>query len=175
MIYAKMIRFTIAMILMLIMYSNGEVQNATTYKLQTAILHGDTLNLDQKKDDLDLVKSMYYYIDVEVGTFDSKKSSKMSLMVDTGSTLTGFPCKNYCENCGTHLNEYFALDDSKTKEFISKTSFSRCDEKDKEDDKCYFEHHLKEKSSYKGFYVKDVMTLTENTNKNSNSNKVIFG
>ena len=58
---------------------------------------------------------------------------------------------------------------------MSNTSFSRCDEKDKEDDKCYFEHHLKEKSSYKGFYVKDVMALTENTNKNSNSNKVIFG
>ena len=75
---------------------------------------------------------MYFFIEVEVGTFDleEQKQNKMSLIVDTGSTLTAFPCKNYCTNCGNHLDEYFALDDSKTKEIIRKDSYTKCEEKE---------------------------------------------
>ncbi len=45
----------------------------------------------------------YYYVNVFVGT----RMSKRSLIIDTGSSLTGFPCEGICNNCGKHLNPYY--------------------------------------------------------------------
>jgi len=45
----------------------------------------------------------YYYVNIYVGS----QKSKQSLIIDTGSSLTGFPCKGFCNDCGVHLNPYY--------------------------------------------------------------------
>jgi len=45
---------------------------------------------------------MYYHVDVFVGDFEEPK--KQSLIIDTGSTMTAFPCANYWDSWGTHIN-----------------------------------------------------------------------
>lgn len=45
----------------------------------------------------------YYYVDLYFGS----SHSKQSLIIDTGSSLTGFPCKSVCVNCGKHINEHY--------------------------------------------------------------------
>ena len=47
----------------------------------------------------------YYFMDIYVGT----PPQKQSLLIDTGSYFTGFPCKQTCENCGTHMNPTFDI------------------------------------------------------------------
>ena len=44
----------------------------------------------------------YYYAEVWVGT----PPVRQTVIIDTGSTLTAFPCSG-CENCGQHLDSYF--------------------------------------------------------------------
>jgi hypothetical protein len=40
------------------------------------------------------------------------------VIIDTGSGIAAFPCKNYCTNCGsTHINDYYEVDKSSTKYF----------------------------------------------------------
>ena len=60
--------------------SKGNKQIDT--QLQSAQIHGDVSSL------------MYYYVDVFVGD----KRMKQSLIIDTGSALTAFPCKGECTN-----------------------------------------------------------------------------
>lgn len=45
----------------------------------------------------------YYFVDLLVGT---PASQRVSVIVDTGSRLVGFPCKG-CEHCGKHMDEAF--------------------------------------------------------------------
>lgn len=59
---------------------------------------------------------MYFYSNVYVGDFNNP--SRQSLIVDTGSGLTCFPCENYCTHCGKHINSYYPLDQSTTKEIL---------------------------------------------------------
>ena len=94
---------------------------------------------------------MYYFSDVFVGDFDNP--SKQSLIVDTGSGYTCFPCEGYCTHCGKHLNSYYEIDESKTKEILNwkeKTGY-RC----MDHDKCEFSIRYGEGSSYYGFWVID--------------------
>jgi hypothetical protein len=44
----------------------------------------------------------YYYVDIYVGT----PPVKQTVIVDTASTLTAFPCTG-CQKCGTHIDTYF--------------------------------------------------------------------
>ena len=44
----------------------------------------------------------YYYVDIYVGT----PPVKQTVIVDTGSTLTAFPCTG-CINCGSHIDPWF--------------------------------------------------------------------
>ena len=60
-------------------------------KMQQAELAGDTESL------------YYYYVDILVGTHHQTQS----LIVDTGSHLTGFPCDPFCRSCGTHSHSHF--------------------------------------------------------------------
>ena len=46
---------------------------------------------------------LYYFIDIYIGY----PPQKQTLIVDTGSSNTGVPCKNFCENCGKHINSYY--------------------------------------------------------------------
>ena len=59
--------------------------------MEQAELSGDTENL------------YYFYVDILVGSHHSVQS----LIVDTGSHLTGFPCEPFCHSCGSHLHPHF--------------------------------------------------------------------
>ena len=50
---------------------------------------------------------MYYYANVYVGTFETLRTQ--ALIIDTGSGIMSFPCKEYCVHCGKHINEYYPL------------------------------------------------------------------
>ena len=45
-----------------------------------------------------------------------KNREPQTLIVDTGSNFAAFPCENHCTKCGTHLNPYYKIDNSSTKE-----------------------------------------------------------
>lgn len=100
---------------------------------------------------------MYFYSNVFVGDF--KDPSRQSLIVDTGSGLTCFPCQGYCTHCGAHINSYYPLDDSSTKEILdcNKESCSCI-----LDNKCEFSIRYGEGSSYHGFWVIDDVYFGQN-------------
>lgn len=92
----------------------------------------------------------YFYANVYIGGFNN--TSKQSLIVDTGSGLTCFPCEGYWKHCGKHLNKYFPLDSSGTKEILdcNKNSCGWVD-----GNKWSFSIRYGEGSSYSGFWVID--------------------
>ena len=45
----------------------------------------------------------YYYLNIYIGT----PPKRQSLIIDTGSSFMGIPCKSICNNCGKHLNSYY--------------------------------------------------------------------
>jgi len=49
----------------------------------------------------------YYYINVYIGN----PPKEQSLIINTGSSHTGIPCKEYCDinSCGKHLNSYYSI------------------------------------------------------------------
>jgi hypothetical protein len=102
----------------------------------------------------------YYYTDVFVGDFDKPK--RQSLIVDTGSTSTLFPCDAYWDEWGTHKNPLYPINSSR------KSSILKCDEThclncDKNKD-CKFSQAYSEGSKYKGFYVADQLGLGQDSN-----------
>ena len=58
---------------------------------ETSIIHGNSTSLN------------YYYL----AAFFGSPPQKQSLIIDTGSSLTGIPCEKLCKKCGKHLNRYF--------------------------------------------------------------------
>ena len=50
---------------------------------------------------------MYYYANMYVGDFENL--SVQALIIDTGSGIMSFPCKEYCVHCGKHINEYYPI------------------------------------------------------------------
>ena len=92
----------------------------------------------------------YFYANVYVGDYNNP--SKQALIIDTGSGLTCFPCEGYCKHCGKHINSYYPLDNSNTKEILScKDNPCGC----VDDNKCKFSIRYGEGSSYTGFWVID--------------------
>jgi len=73
-------------------------------KVITIPLYGNTTEL------------MYYYVNVYVG--DPNAPSKQSLIVDTGSTVTCFPCAKFCSHCGKHIFPEFDIARSKSAEKV---------------------------------------------------------
>ena len=67
--------------------------------IQTAPLYGNSTDLQ------------YFFVEVAVGS----DKQKQTLIVDTGSGIACFPCKNYCQQCGSHINDYFEVDKSTSK------------------------------------------------------------
>jgi hypothetical protein len=45
----------------------------------------------------------YYYMNIYIGT----PRKRQSLIIDTGSSFMGVPCKSVCKSCGTHINSYY--------------------------------------------------------------------
>ena len=110
-------------------------------QLEQAPLFGDTEEL------------YYFYVEVEVG---SQRQSQ-TLIVDTGSHMTGFPCEPFCTYCGTHLNSRFNSSASSTSELLScsqeKEEGRRCSAC--KDDQCTYTVSYMEGSSYRGIFLRD--------------------
>ena len=94
---------------------------------------------------------MYFYANVYVGSYGDLR--QQSLIIDTGSGIMSFPCKEYCDHCGEHLNPYYPLNQSKTARILDCNSDSGCT--------CYngtmckFGQAYGEGSSYHGFWVEE--------------------
>jgi len=95
----------------------------------------------------------YYYVNVYAGT----KMSKQSLIVDTGSSLTTFPCSE-CQSCGH--NHYNRPHDINNPFFQWQTSSTpnpfnwKCS-----DNECNFNVRYVEGSGYSGRYFRDYVTF----------------
>ena len=99
---------------------------------------------------------MYYYTNVYVG--GQNQTMVQSLILDTGSGITCFPCQNTCSRCGKHLNPYYKIDNSETAELLN-CKTDNCVWVSGE--KWYFDQKYGEGSLYEGYWVKDHMYLND--------------
>ena len=110
----------------------------------------------------------YYYVNIYVGS----KHKKQSLIIDTGSSLTGFPCEGICKKCGAHLNPYYSHKgqllinlDSNTSKLLSCSDALKinlkCDSCNN-DNLCSYHQSYGEGSSYNGLFVKDIIYFGDN-------------
>ena len=96
-----------------------------------------------------------HYAHVWVG---SPKAQRKSVIVDTGSHYTAFPCKG-CENCGAehHTDPYFDPDLSETFRALECHQCqlgATC-----QDDRCTFSQSYTEGSSWEAYQVEDLVYL----------------
>lgn len=103
----------------------------------------------------------YYYTDIFVGDFDQTK--RQSLIVDTGSSILAFPWDAYCDECGTHKNPHYPINDSRNSSIL-KCDEDHCLDCSKNKD-CKFSQAYSEGSKYKGFFVADLLRLGQESNK----------
>ncbi|CAI2364097.1 unnamed protein product [Moneuplotes crassus] len=161
------------------------IDNATgTRQLQTRLLVGEPLkeNIEAANLTGDLKEFMYFYLDVWVG---ENPPRKQALIVDTGSSITAFPCQGVCESCGKHINSdnkieskgnysdsgastsiapYYPFKESKTYKKIS-CDKDLCLDCSKNED-CRFKQQYGEGSRYEGFYGIDTMRIGPPESKN---------
>lgn len=94
----------------------------------------------------------YYYVDLLVGT----PAVPQTVIVDTGSRLTAFPCKG-CTECGVHQNEYYDIYNSSTSFIVGCKQGYACSSCEKET--CRYYHSYAEGSSISGYLVRDYVTI----------------
>ncbi|CAI2368736.1 unnamed protein product [Moneuplotes crassus] len=100
---------------------------------------------------------MYYYVDVYVG--NPSNPSKQALIVDTGSSITCFPCIETCEKCGDHIFSPLSLYKSASA-YVENCKDYDCGCGDA--NQCLFEVSYNEGSSYEGFFVTDYFQFSSN-------------
>ena len=108
----------------------------------------------------------YYYIDIWVGT----PSVKQTVILDTGSRLTAFPCSG-CLDCGTHVDSYFNLSSSSTSEIVGCEEGIHCSSC--KNSECGYSRMYSEGSSISGILVRDLVVLGDNLQ--SEAVKAVFG
>lgn len=103
----------------------------------------------------------YYYINGFFGT----PPQKQSLILDTGSDFTAFPCSTCDSNhCGVHDNPWFNLDSSpsvkKVKRYDKLLNY-HCQSGSRKNDNCSFSRRYTENTSdaLRGHIYKDVVSL----------------
>ena len=135
---------------------DGQSRKLYHVHLQSSPLYGNSTELQ------------YFYVNVYVGS----EKQPQSLIVDTGSGIAAFPCDNHCESCGKHLNNYFMVDTSITKQVYScKKDNCACTS----GDRCKFVQAYGEGSSYTGFLVQDRIHFGENFHPNEDAFNFTFG
>lgn len=101
-----------------------------------------------------------HYCKAHVGT----PPQVTTLLVDTGSEMTGFPCEG-CLGCGDeHTNAYFDPEKSSTYEEITCKECSGYGAQCGRDDKCLVGVSYLEGSSWKGYEAKDMFSLAIDDN-----------
>ncbi|KAL4490371.1 hypothetical protein ABPG72_002581 [Tetrahymena utriculariae] len=102
------------------------------------------------------LKQYYFYVNIYVGSPPQRES----LIVDTGSSKTIFPCVDCKDDkCGsTHLNKYFDYKSSSTFQPLKcqdKFENYQCSCSNQDLNLCTFEQNYSEGSSYQGYYMID--------------------
>lgn len=100
-------------------------------------------------------KYAYYFADLLVGT---PNAQKVSVIVDTGSALCGFPCAA-CGHCGSHLDPLFDITKSKSAEVVPCSNL--CDHGCNSEQHCAYEQSYAEGSSVTGYWFKDTVELVD--------------
>ena len=108
----------------------------------------------------------YYYVDLQVGT----PAVKQTVIVDTGSTVTAFPCTG-CRNCGHHLDSYFDYTLSNTSRLV--TCSENIDCSTCTNNQCHYHQGYTEGSSIAGYYIEDFVQFGDDVS--ANRVKFIFG
>lgn len=109
-------------------------------QLLSSIIHGNVEYLG------------YYYLEIWVGT----PSVHQTLLIDTGSPLTAFPCTG-CNFCGEHTDAYFDSTKSSTFTTIPCTTNIKCSACT--NNQCEYYQSYAEGSSISGIYAQDFVSL----------------
>jgi hypothetical protein len=100
----------------------------------------------------------YYFTDLMVGL---PNSQRVSVIIDTGSRLVGFPCTG-CGHCGDHLDPAFDISASETARWFGcEDDCAGCTE-----GRCPYSETYAEGSSIAGFWFDDFMELGDPFSKN---------
>jgi len=99
-------------------------------------------------------KYAYYFADLNVGT---PNPQRVSVIVDTGSALCGFPCAS-CVHCGNHIDPLFDFAASKSANAVGCTP--ECDGGCQQD-LCAYRQSYAEGSYVTGFFFKDQAQLAD--------------
>ena len=104
----------------------------------------------------------FYYVNLFIG----ERNQKQSLIVDTGSSLTTFPCKG-CSECGTrHYNSPYDPPINGNLNYVTTSDHYldwKCQFGSTED--CPFSVNYVEGSSYTGRYVAELVVLEDELSK----------
>eukprot|EP00918_Siedleckia_nematoides_P079199 GHVU01173461.1.p1 GENE.GHVU01173461.1~~GHVU01173461.1.p1 ORF type:complete len:235 (+),score=28.68 GHVU01173461.1:67-771(+) len=95
----------------------------------------------------------YYFVDILVGN----PPQRQSVILDSGSSLLGFPCKG-CTHCGNHIDAPFNFSASTTARWLDchdKECFSGCGT----ENHCRYSQGYSEGSSIAGHYFIDSVAL----------------
>jgi hypothetical protein len=92
----------------------------------------------------------YYYVDLWVGT----PPVKQTVIIDTGSRLTAFPCEG-CTDCGKHMDKYFDYKNSSTSQPVICNEEKKCYGCKKSGDSCHYSVAYAEGSSISGILMED--------------------
>ncbi|OMJ71268.1 hypothetical protein SteCoe_30569 [Stentor coeruleus] len=109
----------------------------------------------------------YYYVDIWVGT----PSVLQTVIIDTGSRLTAFPCIG-CESCGKHMDPYFDYKKSNTSRIIQCNEGISCTSCNS--DTCGYSQSYSEGSSISGMLVEDIVMFGDDFAK-AQKVRAVFG
>ncbi|CAE8629714.1 unnamed protein product [Polarella glacialis] len=101
----------------------------------------------------------YYFTDLLVG---SPLRQRVSVIIDTGSSLCGFPCAG-CSHCGQHLDPLFDISLSQS---ARKSPCSHCEGSCSPDGTCGYVVSYTEGSSISGIWFRDLVQLGGSLNRN---------